>query len=156
MNKNEEKSNGTLHLRTNWKNQNISHAKSVLFSFSEWDYPAYSYLWFIFIFELLRYIRALKTTLRERCSKRGINVPTLCSCHSTIWDADPMTCSQNCSFYRNPTGNLFFKFAYLIINLFSFCNITSQFTYIMSSHKLKEYVCVVVCFLLKRMMINSY
>ncbi|CAF0786919.1 unnamed protein product [Rotaria sordida] len=54
--------------------------------------------------ELERYIRALKTTLRERCLKRNINVPTLCSCHSTIWDADPMTCSQNCSFYRNPAA----------------------------------------------------
>ncbi len=47
----------------------------------------------------------MKATLRERCSKRDINVPALCSCHSTIWDADPMTCSQNCSFYRNPAGN---------------------------------------------------
>ncbi|CAF4490565.1 unnamed protein product [Rotaria sp. Silwood2] len=56
--------------------------------------------------ELERYIRALKTSLRERCSKNNINVPTLCSCHSTIWDADPMTCSRNCSFYRNPAGNL--------------------------------------------------
>ncbi|CAF3427638.1 unnamed protein product [Rotaria sp. Silwood1] len=54
--------------------------------------------------ELERYIRALKTSLRERCSTRNINVPTLCSCHSTIWDADPMTCSQNCSFYRNPAA----------------------------------------------------
>jgi len=54
--------------------------------------------------ELERYIRALKSSLRERCSKRGIHIPPLCSCHLTIWDSDPMTCSQNCSFYRNPTA----------------------------------------------------
>ncbi|UJR27610.1 hypothetical protein I4U23_008891 [Adineta vaga] len=70
--------------------------------------------------EIERYIRALKTTLRERCSKRGINVPTLCSCHSTIWDADPMTCSQNCSFYRNPTA-----FATSLHSLLSSCQATN-------------------------------
>ncbi|CAF1539627.1 unnamed protein product, partial [Adineta steineri] len=66
------------------------------------------------------YIRALKTTLRERCSKRGINVPTLCSCHSTIWDADPMACSQNCSFYRNPTA-----FATSLHSLLTSCQATN-------------------------------
>ncbi|CAF1462163.1 unnamed protein product [Adineta steineri] len=70
--------------------------------------------------EIERYIRALKTTLRERCSKRGINVPTLCSCHSTIWDADPMACSQNCSFYRNPTA-----FATSLHSLLTSCQATN-------------------------------
>jgi hypothetical protein len=70
--------------------------------------------------ELERYIRALKTTLRERCSKRGINVPTLCSCHSTIWDADPMTCSQNCSFYRNHAA-----FATSLHSLLTSCQATN-------------------------------
>ena len=66
--------------------------------------------------ELERYIRALKTTLRERCSKRGITIPALCSCHTTVWEADPMTCSQNCSFYRNPAGK---KTTYSNIQAFS-------------------------------------
>jgi hypothetical protein len=70
--------------------------------------------------ELERYIRALKTSLRERCSKRGINVPPLCSCHSTIWDADPMTCSQNCSFYRNPSA-----FATSLHSLLASCQATN-------------------------------
>ncbi|CAF3113105.1 unnamed protein product [Rotaria socialis] len=70
--------------------------------------------------ELERYIRALKTTLRERCSKRNISVPTLCSCHSSIWDADPMACSQNCSFYRNPAA-----FATSLHSLLGSCQVTS-------------------------------
>jgi len=70
--------------------------------------------------ELERYIRALKTTLRERCSKRGINIPTLCSCHLTIWDADPMKCSQNCSFYRNPAA-----FATSLHSLLASCQATN-------------------------------
>ncbi|CAF0925064.1 unnamed protein product [Adineta ricciae] len=70
--------------------------------------------------EIERYIRALKTTLRERCSNRGINVPNLCLCHSTIWEADPMTCSQNCSFYRNPTA-----FATSLHSLLTSCQATN-------------------------------
>lgn len=110
---------------------------------------------FFFInIHVFRYIRALKTTLRERCSKRGINVPPLCSCHSTIWDADPMTCSQNCSFYQNPKGNHTFSYLFLIIN-FPFQLLQHHF--IVYLHHVKRRIKnkrTYICFCL--LLINSY
>ena len=45
--------------------------------------------------------------LREQskaCMKdRGIDPPSLCACHADMWDSGPLTCANNCMFYRNQT-----------------------------------------------------
>lgn len=51
-----------------------------------------------------RYINALRGALKERLSQQ--EVPPLCSCGSSVWDAGPENCANNCVFYRNPRGEL--------------------------------------------------
>ncbi len=68
-----------------------------------------------------RYYEALRARLKERVrSKRSVVLP-LCSCGTTIWDADPYTCANNCPFYRNPKGECLiqFSFNYNIMSSFS-------------------------------------
>lgn len=52
--------------------------------------------------EMERYIEALKVILKDKLQTRNIVLPPLCSCGSTIWDANPDTCANNCVFYKNP------------------------------------------------------
>ncbi|CAF0903600.1 unnamed protein product [Didymodactylos carnosus] len=54
--------------------------------------------------ELERYILALKTSLKNRCLNLDIDVPCMCSCFESIWEADPFKCANNCAFYRNPAA----------------------------------------------------
>ncbi len=54
--------------------------------------------------EMERYGVALKARLRDQIERRKLNVPPICSCGETIWDANPQTCANNCIFYRNPKG----------------------------------------------------
>ena len=44
-----------------------------------------------------RYCEALKFQLHEKYP----DLPTLCSCHSTIWEADPINCARNCPYFNN-------------------------------------------------------
>jgi hypothetical protein len=46
---------------------------------------------------MIRYCEALKFQLREK----HFNVPPLCKCHPSIWDANPSQCARNCPFYNN-------------------------------------------------------
>ncbi|XP_022093181.1 trichohyalin-like isoform X2 [Acanthaster planci] len=52
--------------------------------------------------EMNRYIRALKATMREKIQQMGVEVPPLCACGPSVWDANPDTCANNCLFYKNP------------------------------------------------------
>ena len=52
--------------------------------------------------ETERYIEALQAVLREKLESRNIDLPPLCSCGPTVWDAHPDTCANNCVFYKNP------------------------------------------------------
>ncbi len=51
-----------------------------------------------------RYIDALRERLRGRLTQQQATVPPLCSCGSSVWDAGPDTCANNCVFYKNPRG----------------------------------------------------
>jgi hypothetical protein len=59
--------------------------------------------------EMERYCEALKFQLREK----HFNVPPLCKCHPSIWDANPSQCARNCPFYNNHA-----KFAKELSSLF--------------------------------------
>ncbi|XP_038065374.1 trichohyalin-like [Patiria miniata] len=52
--------------------------------------------------EISRYIRALKAMMREKIEQMGLEVPPLCACGPSVWDANPETCANNCLFYKNP------------------------------------------------------
>ena len=52
--------------------------------------------------EMERYIDALRAVLKERLSQKRVELPPLCCCGPTIWDANPDTCANNCVFYKNP------------------------------------------------------
>ena len=54
--------------------------------------------------EMDRYIQALRARLKEQVESRKLDVPPLCACGLTLWDASPDTCANNCSFYKNPKG----------------------------------------------------
>ena len=51
-----------------------------------------------------RYTEALKARLKEKLKTKDSALLPLCSCETTLWDADPSTCANNCPFYRNPKG----------------------------------------------------
>lgn len=55
--------------------------------------------------EMERYVAALKVRLREQVEAKKVVVPPLCSCARTVWDTNPMTCANNCIFYRNTKGD---------------------------------------------------
>ncbi len=63
-----------------------------------------------------RFAEALKARLKEKLKTRDVAVLPLCSCGTTIWDADPFTCANNCPFYRNPKGELYHIIAILYIS----------------------------------------
>ncbi len=63
-----------------------------------------------------RFAEALKARLKEKLKTRDVAVLPLCSCGTTIWDADPFTCANNCPFYRNPKGELFHIIAIIYIS----------------------------------------
>lgn len=63
--------------------------------------------------EAERYVEALRAQLRERLASYPTPPPPLCSCGSTLWDTDPLTCANNCPFYQNPRGN----YCYIVLNL---------------------------------------
>ncbi|XP_067935250.1 uncharacterized protein [Watersipora subatra] len=54
--------------------------------------------------ETNRYIKALRSLLKEKIERLGIEMPPLCSCGNDIWDAHPDVCANNCQFYKNPKG----------------------------------------------------
>ena len=54
--------------------------------------------------EMDRYIQALRVRLKEQMESRKLDVPPLCACGVSLWDASPDTCANNCSFYKNPKG----------------------------------------------------
>ena len=54
--------------------------------------------------EMDRYIQALRARLKEHVENRKFDVPPLCACGVSLWDASPDTCANNCSFYKNPKG----------------------------------------------------
>nr|CAB3228220.1 chromatin assembly factor 1 subunit A-A [Phallusia mammillata] len=49
----------------------------------------------------LRFVRAMKSQLRERVEQNKMELPPLCMCASTFWQTDPGTCANNCLFYKN-------------------------------------------------------
>ncbi|XP_069139453.1 trichohyalin-like [Argopecten irradians] len=54
--------------------------------------------------EMERFVEALRAQLREKIELKGIQLPPLCCCGSTVWDTNPETCANNCVFYKNPRG----------------------------------------------------
>ncbi|BFZ05994.1 hypothetical protein BsWGS_09033 [Bradybaena similaris] len=52
--------------------------------------------------EMKRYLNALRHTLLEKVTRRGIELPSLCACGDSVWDTHPDTCANNCFFYKNP------------------------------------------------------
>ncbi|KAL5022492.1 hypothetical protein ScPMuIL_001647 [Solemya velum] len=54
--------------------------------------------------EIERYLLALRHQLKEKVGIRGIELPPLCCCGETVWDTNPETCANNCTFYKNPKG----------------------------------------------------
>lgn len=55
--------------------------------------------------ETERYLEALRAQLRDRLASCPTPPPPLCSCGSSLWDTDPLTCANNCPFYQNPRGS---------------------------------------------------
>lgn len=53
---------------------------------------------------VFRFLEALKRNLREKIEKLNIELPPLCCCAPTVWDTNPDTCANNCTFYRNHKG----------------------------------------------------
>ena len=51
-----------------------------------------------------RYLDALRSNLREKMSKQGLELPSLCCCGETLWDTHPDTCANNCFYYKNHRG----------------------------------------------------
>ncbi|XP_005088844.2 coiled-coil domain-containing protein 15 [Aplysia californica] len=51
--------------------------------------------------EMERYLGALRHSLIEKVSRRGMQLPALCACGDSVWDTNPETCANNCFFYRN-------------------------------------------------------
>lgn len=49
-----------------------------------------------------RFIEALRAQLQERLKNQRIALPPLCGCGPSFWDCHPLTCANNCPFYRNP------------------------------------------------------
>ena len=54
-------------------------------------------------------MEAVRKVARERITLSGITLPPLCQCGPSIWDSHPDTCANNCIFYKNPKGKLFFN-----------------------------------------------
>jgi len=52
--------------------------------------------------ETERFVRALRSQLREKVEEQNLCLPPLCCCGPTVWDTNPDTCANNCHFYRNP------------------------------------------------------
>ncbi|XP_076457503.1 uncharacterized protein LOC143291501 [Babylonia areolata] len=51
--------------------------------------------------EMIRYLDALRSNLREKLNKQGLELPALCCCGETLFDTHPDTCANNCFYYRN-------------------------------------------------------
>ena len=51
-----------------------------------------------------RFIEALRAQLQERLKNQRVTLPPLCGCGPSFWDCHPLTCANNCAFYRNPQG----------------------------------------------------
>lgn len=68
--------------------------------------------------ENVRYFEALRARLKERVTSKSSVVLPLCSCGTTIWDADPFTCANNCPFYRNPKGKQNVCLFVCLLNIF--------------------------------------
>lgn len=51
-----------------------------------------------------RFVEALKAQLKERVSQVKMELPPLCLCAPSFWDAHPETCANNCVFHNNPKG----------------------------------------------------
>jgi coiled-coil domain-containing protein 15 len=54
-----------------------------------------------------RYIRHLKSLLKEKSTQLKQDLPPLCQCNLsqvTLWDNDWSSCANNCLFYKNPKG----------------------------------------------------
>ena len=64
--------------------------------------------------ETERYLEALKAQLRDRLAASRTCPPPLCSCGSSLWDTDPLTCANNCPFYRNPRGEDYSHYSFLV------------------------------------------
>lgn len=52
--------------------------------------------------ESQRYHTALKANVRRRIKELNLDIPPLCPCHPSVWDADTNLCAVNCVFYRKP------------------------------------------------------
>lgn len=57
--------------------------------------------------EMDRYIQALRARLKEQLKTKKLDVPPLCACGLSLWDATPDTCANNCIFYKNPKGTVY-------------------------------------------------
>ncbi|KAL8587200.1 hypothetical protein ACOMHN_013286 [Nucella lapillus] len=51
--------------------------------------------------EMMRYLDALRSNLREKLSKQGLELPALCCCGEMLFDTHPETCANNCFYYKN-------------------------------------------------------
>lgn len=49
-----------------------------------------------------RYHIALKANVRRRIKELNLDIPPLCPCHPSVWDADTNFCAVNCVFYKKP------------------------------------------------------
>lgn len=62
-----------------------------------------------------RYIQYLKQVLKKKLAQYKVELPPLCQCNldqTSLWDNDWNTCANNCVFYNNPKGILFFVYFY--------------------------------------------
>ena len=78
---------------------------------------------------LSRYIRYLKHLLKEKAMQFKLDMPLLCQCNMNskfeVWDIDWNKCANNCLFYKNPKGYLFYIRIMSIFSIFTylfFCN----------------------------------
>lgn len=66
--------------------------------------------------KLEKYISYMKELLRQKSNVNKLDIPPICQCHlnsknksiMAIWDIDFTKCANNCLFYQNPKGNLYF------------------------------------------------
>lgn len=51
-----------------------------------------------------RYLNLMKRSFKDKMEKQNIEPVQLCLCGSSLWDTNPLTCANNCTFYQNPVG----------------------------------------------------